>query len=409
MVAKDSPQPFQEEQALAQDFGRRIYERRKEIQMTQEQLAEAMHVSRQTVSHWENGRRQPDEATLAAVWAALGVAPEAVCPASQPADAPVTPAPRKPWLAMAAAVCAATLLVLLIFNIPNGSAPAPDPTGVTQADLLKPVVARDGVAHLAIEPRSAPVKRNPQIIDQMADGWNVEYTVRMQNEMPFVLTQMTEICFTSETHSKVLRQLSGLECLEESYFPHLIFQPGESFEVDVDLPSDDIVAYGVILEGLDTYGNTLRFTQLIPLSQEYIIAETVEEFRKLAPRQAAKGYLQLSPVEGSVRSQYDENYQAALWRYQINVTNTAHQTMTITNWKESYFQNNVVVAESSYDAEHLSQWYGSNVLKCGESWLFVGELSEPDFSGVGTKVTAVDEHGNEQLFVCYVDLLPTAE
>ena len=42
-------------------LNKRISEARKALGMTQEQVAEAMNVSRQTVSHWENGRMQPDE------------------------------------------------------------------------------------------------------------------------------------------------------------------------------------------------------------------------------------------------------------------------------------------------------------------------------------------------------------
>ena len=37
---------------------------RKERNLSQEEIAEIFHVSRQTVSHWENGRHEPDEATI---------------------------------------------------------------------------------------------------------------------------------------------------------------------------------------------------------------------------------------------------------------------------------------------------------------------------------------------------------
>lgn len=44
-------------------LNQRISDARKALGMTQEQVAETMNVSRQTVSHWENGRMQPDETT----------------------------------------------------------------------------------------------------------------------------------------------------------------------------------------------------------------------------------------------------------------------------------------------------------------------------------------------------------
>ena len=41
-----------------------IKELRKEKQLSQEQLAELLHVTRQAVSNWENGKTQPDIDTL---------------------------------------------------------------------------------------------------------------------------------------------------------------------------------------------------------------------------------------------------------------------------------------------------------------------------------------------------------
>ena len=41
-------------------LGEKIYKLRTKRSMTQEQLAQALFVSRQTVSNWENGRTEPD-------------------------------------------------------------------------------------------------------------------------------------------------------------------------------------------------------------------------------------------------------------------------------------------------------------------------------------------------------------
>ena len=42
------------------EFGKRIYELRKKFHMSQEQLAEKVGVSRQTISKWELGETSPD-------------------------------------------------------------------------------------------------------------------------------------------------------------------------------------------------------------------------------------------------------------------------------------------------------------------------------------------------------------
>lgn len=42
------------------DLGKKIIEMRKNKNLSQEQLAETLNVSRQTISNWENGRFYPD-------------------------------------------------------------------------------------------------------------------------------------------------------------------------------------------------------------------------------------------------------------------------------------------------------------------------------------------------------------
>lgn len=42
------------------DIGLKLKKRRQEKNLTQEQVCEKIHVSRQTISNWENGRSYPD-------------------------------------------------------------------------------------------------------------------------------------------------------------------------------------------------------------------------------------------------------------------------------------------------------------------------------------------------------------
>lgn len=48
-------------------IGKNIKKNRSEKGMTQEQLAENLHVTRQAVSNWEQGKTQPDVETLSAI------------------------------------------------------------------------------------------------------------------------------------------------------------------------------------------------------------------------------------------------------------------------------------------------------------------------------------------------------
>lgn len=56
-----------------ENIGEKIMQARKTKGMTQDTLAQLVNVSRQTVSHWENGRAMPDVATAAQLSKVLDV------------------------------------------------------------------------------------------------------------------------------------------------------------------------------------------------------------------------------------------------------------------------------------------------------------------------------------------------
>lgn len=90
---------------------------RKVAGLTQEQLAQAMGVSRQAVSHWENGHSLPDEATLLRLAQALHTTPEqiALAPPPLPVEEPAVssaPAVQKRPMRFVCVGLAALLLVL---------------------------------------------------------------------------------------------------------------------------------------------------------------------------------------------------------------------------------------------------------------------------------------------------------
>ena len=60
------------------DIGNRIANRRKELGMTQEMLAEKLSVSPQAVSRWENGWNLPDIGNIALIARALKISPSAL-------------------------------------------------------------------------------------------------------------------------------------------------------------------------------------------------------------------------------------------------------------------------------------------------------------------------------------------
>ena len=96
-----------------------VYAARKKLGMSQEQLAEVLGVSRNTVSRWENGTSTPtaeNQAALERLLAELeegkpAVPEETPAPEEAPAPPPVTPVKPRRWRA---AVCAGLVCALLL-------------------------------------------------------------------------------------------------------------------------------------------------------------------------------------------------------------------------------------------------------------------------------------------------------
>ena len=66
------------------DVGKHIRQYRQERKLTQDALAEKLHVTRQAVSNWETGKNQPDLDMLAAIAGALEVGPAELLEESRP-------------------------------------------------------------------------------------------------------------------------------------------------------------------------------------------------------------------------------------------------------------------------------------------------------------------------------------
>ena len=74
------------------DFGRKLKAARENCSMTQQELADRLFVTRQTVSRWECSERYPDIITLGKLTAILGISADELLSARFPENA-VTQAP----------------------------------------------------------------------------------------------------------------------------------------------------------------------------------------------------------------------------------------------------------------------------------------------------------------------------
>ena len=178
-------------------FGEQLIAARKAKGYTQDMLAALINVSRQTVSHWENGRALPDVALLRQLSdvlecnLALGYAPQetAKSPENEPAapgeeceknaveaapaavgstSAPVPPAPKKQkphWLWIAGVALAVLAVVICLAML------WPKPAAVIRVSPLEPV------AYLQNDPE--------HFGEENSQGWNITFSFANESDVPF--------------------------------------------------------------------------------------------------------------------------------------------------------------------------------------------------------------------------------
>lgn len=107
------------------NFSEILIQRRKQLGLSQESLAEKIQVSRQAVSKWETGEAMPDMTKLIALADALEMTLDALCGrtfAEQAVNhsAPAKPAPKRrswvPWVLSAALLLCCVVLLLNAAN-----------------------------------------------------------------------------------------------------------------------------------------------------------------------------------------------------------------------------------------------------------------------------------------------------
>lgn len=141
------------------EFKDRVFQARKAKGLSQEDLAEAVGVSRQAVSKWETGEAMPDMDKLIALCQALELDMEYLALGKEPAPAArETKKPRKWIAAVLAAVCLGAG-ILIGYLLPEAEEPSPlDAVEISQVTVT-PVEAQQVGYHtfeIAIYPSQMP-------------------------------------------------------------------------------------------------------------------------------------------------------------------------------------------------------------------------------------------------------------
>jgi len=243
---------------------------RRERHITQEQLAHEVNVSRQTISHWENGRAVPDIDTIKHLSRVLEhnfLAEDEPSPAPQPEEAPA-PAPkgRRKWMILAAALLlAAVAAVIGILLLKQPAPPVSTAEPYTPEWFQEEQTPADGQAFLFIHTEENPVRL--RYMDDVMNGlgWQFHFIIMEQNGIPFTVTEGATYLFTTDGACDVFP-------LSQDYILDIFnggtLQPGSVCFWGTGMPVQSMKGVGITITGVDANGNELTFRGYVELSRE---------------------------------------------------------------------------------------------------------------------------------------------
>lgn len=272
---------------MTQQVGSLIREARKARGLTQEQLANLVHVSRQTVSHWENGRAEPGYDMLRTLAEELNLdtnllftdspgaspdapadssaapqsppvsAPSAQDAAPQPAAAPSPSSFRFPIRWRIPALAAG--IILLLFSLCAAVSMHTLPVYPLRVFLEEQHVAADQPSVL-IYTRESPIMRKGT---GESGKWEFPIFFKEQNGFRLEVTSLRLVWFR-RSGSQYIETLSAEEFL--SHTGSSAIGPGEIRLINIGKPAAfDLVRFGCILTGVDDSGRELSFRMTVPL------------------------------------------------------------------------------------------------------------------------------------------------
>lgn len=394
-----------------QPLNQRIAKARKDLGLTQEQVAKAMNVSRQTVSHWETGRIQPDEVTRKQLFALLHLPED-----DQPTVAGAGENRRRPhrfalWLTVAVLCCVLVTLVVLgglvrrrqanVLPASGTQTEGQQESSFTFAWFQQPDENIPGKAFIHMAPLTSPVPlmEDAQFSSQYI--WQIQFTIEEQNGIPFKVERFTEVFFNQEQESMDTYVRVGEEC--ERFWASLTFEANSMCSYNVTRPVGGCIGYGAVLEGRDANGQALTFKVFIPLSQEIHRSARPEDFAETAEPEEGKAFLRISVPESPVPQVYDPVFEGDWgWNYGYVAENTTDVPFTVEHVREVLFRNDAEAFSNTYDQEQLSRWEISCSVTA-DAPFFGGSGTNclQGFTGVGVAIEGVDANGNALTFTQY--------
>ena len=393
-----------------QPLNQRIAKARKDLGLTQEQVAKAMNVSRQTVSHWENGRVQPDEATVRQLFALLSIQECEYSPSEK----------RGAWKLVAAFFCGVVMTLIVVYGIlpfffseqeksrqPDSASSFP----VSAQSNLAPYswewfqqadVNEQNKAFIQLAPIESPVLLTEDSSFDAQFVWKILFTIEEKNGIPFTVEKFTQVYFNQEKGIMDSYELIGDEC--RRYWDNLTFEGYSMQGYNTNRTVSGNVGYGAALEGKDANGNELVFKVYIPLSQEVAQPVTLKQFMQEQTQEEGRAFLNIHALESPVPQVFDTAFEGDWgWKYQYFAENPTDIPFTAELITEVLFKGETASIVNKYDSDRLAQLGISNVLTKDEPYGSGGGANTlQGFTGLGIRIEGVDANGNELAFTHFI-------
>ena len=243
-------------------FAEKLREVRNKQNFTQDKLAKEMNVSRQTISHWENGRAVPDIDTIKHLSQVLDynfLAVEEMTEETQPApEAEEIPAQETsvqqtesapcrrrfvlPAVLGAVLLCAVVVVCLLMNGKPSG-----------------------GQAQVSIVPLENPVHAIHWEDFPDGVGWLYEFRIEETAGIPFTVHQLDSIII-NDNGGESAHSFTGEDVAQWWGSDTLVQNSPQS--LGGGFPLQDVKGVRIVLSGTDANGNELTFEGSLELSKE---------------------------------------------------------------------------------------------------------------------------------------------
>ena len=392
-----------------QNFSERLSQARKARQMTQAELAKRMHVSRQMVSHWENGRVTPNDETARQLCELLDISEQAEKP-----QAPVRRLSR--WLPVAAACAALSVAVVLCTplmekNTVKNHAAHAAAAQTTQRNVTPISTSLEwyqgadenvpGKAYVKFIPTETEAKVCYRAKEGPQCGWDVHFVYQEQNGISFTPEKWTAVIFNADRSVRWVRT----DMADEISYERLIL-PQVPNKMGSFIPVDASIGYGIAVEGVDENGNRLVFHGYIPLSQEEEKVYVPADFQAKQTPEEGKAFLTATPLAEVVTPVYFERYNTDGWEMDADFKNTSDVPFTVKGMLGIMFRGEEIVYRNVFLAEQMLYWKELRdlTLQPGETFTHGSQCPVQDLTGMGYLVYGTDANGNDLEFWTYMSL-----